>query len=63
MRSLIRKYPKSAAFALFAVGMLAFGYFWSWFVYDHNASVIEWGSVLAALLVVAFLVDWRSKRQ
>lgn len=46
---------------LFAIAMLIVRQLATWFVYQHNASVIEGAAVLAAIFAVSYWIDRRSR--
>jgi type II secretory pathway component PulF len=43
--------------------MSAFLSWLTWFVYDHHASFVEWGILMAVIFAAAFALEAWNKRQ
>jgi len=56
---LICRFPQATCWVLFAIAMAAFMYVWRWFIFQHDASFIEWAAAMAVILALGFYLERR----
>jgi hypothetical protein len=60
--NIVRNHPVAACIIGFVFVMTTFMLLWRWFIYQHDASLIEWLAALALMFAAGAWLDRRSKR-